>query len=485
MDDARTGLLPFTLTTFPKYQAGWFHREVCSRLDKFLVDVREKRSPRLMLFAPPRHGKSEIVSKRFPAYALGQNPDLSFIATSYGDDLASRVNRDVQRIIDDPLYGKIFPETSLPGANVRSNAKGTFLRNSDIFEIVGHRGSYRSAGVGGGITGMGCDTLVIDDPIKDAEQAMSKTYRDKVWEWFASTAYTRLMPGGGVLIILTRWHEDDLAGRLIHHMNREGGERWEIVSYPAIAEKVETHRNIGEALHPERYGLEDLERIKKTVGSRVWASLYQQRPAPADGTLIKRSWLSRRWRRADEPAIDGTETLLLPPKLDELVIVVDAAFKDTEKSDRVAVGLMGRHKANKFLLDIKWGRMGFPDTLRAITDMRASAKKKFGRAVGATIIEDKANGSAAIEVLKKHFSGVIAVSPGKDSKESRIHAICPELEAGNFWLPLTADWVGDFVEEAVAFPKAAHDDAIDMTAYGIARLSISSEALAFERLSQL
>ena len=199
---ARRHLLPFTLYTYPIYQAGWFHKEICDDLDQFLADVIAKKSPRLIIQAPPRSGKTELVSRRFPPYALGKRPDLSFIATSYAADLSSRNNRDVQRVMEDDTYGELFPETRLWGANVRTVANGSWMRNSDIFEVVGRRGVYRSAGVGGGITGMGADVAIIDDPIKDDVEATSDVYRQRVWDWYTTTLYTRLAPGGGVLIIM-------------------------------------------------------------------------------------------------------------------------------------------------------------------------------------------------------------------------------------------------------------------------------------------
>lgn len=203
---ARQYLADFTLYTYPTYLMGWFHKEVCEALDKFLEDVLAKKSPRLILTAPPRHGKSELVSRRFPAFAFGRCPDLQIIATSYGADLAQRFNRDVQRIIDDDVYRTLFPETTLNGRNVRTDSRNAYIRTSDLFEIVDHKGAYRSCGVGGGITGTGADILIIDDPIKDRAEANSPTVRSNVYDWYTSTAYTRLSPGGGVIVMNTRWH---------------------------------------------------------------------------------------------------------------------------------------------------------------------------------------------------------------------------------------------------------------------------------------
>ena len=283
---ARQYLADFTLYTYPTYLMGWFHKEVCEALDKFLEDVLAKKSPRLILTAPPRHGKSELVSRRFPAFAFGRCPDLQIIATSYGADLAQRFNRDVQRIIDDDTYRTLFPETTLNGRNVRTDSRNAFIRTSDLFEIVNHKGAYRSCGVGGGITGTGADILIIDDPIKDRAEANSPTVRANVYDWYTSTAYTRLSPGGGVIVMNTRWHEADLTGQLLSKMQSEEGDTWQIINYPAIAEHDEPHRKTGEPLHAERYPLEALERIRAAVGERDWAALYQQHPVPDGGGLF-------------------------------------------------------------------------------------------------------------------------------------------------------------------------------------------------------
>ena len=171
---ARSCLAAFVRYTMPGYRMGWVHEEICSELDAFLADVVAGRSPRLMLTMPPRHGKSELASRRFPAYALGRYPDLSVISTSYAADLSSRMNRDVQRVIDSPEYRELFPGTALYGKNIRTVGNGSYLRNSDIFEVVGHAGCYRSAGVGGGITGMGGHIVIVDDPFKDRASADSR-----------------------------------------------------------------------------------------------------------------------------------------------------------------------------------------------------------------------------------------------------------------------------------------------------------------------
>lgn len=225
---ARRSMAEFALYTDPAYHMNWHHRLICNSLDKWV----SKEIRRLMIFTAPRHGKSELVSRKLPAYIFGRHPDTSIISASYSADLASRMNRDVQRIIDSDRYAELFPNSRLYGKNIRSVAGGSFLRNSDIFEIVDHKGVYRSAGVGGGITGMGGEYIIIDDPVKNREEANSATYREKLWDWYTSTLYTRLEKEGCILVTLTRWHEDDLAGRLLNNMKQTGGEQWTVINLP-------------------------------------------------------------------------------------------------------------------------------------------------------------------------------------------------------------------------------------------------------------
>lgn len=443
---ARVHLADFVLYTYPSYQMGWFHKEVCEALDQFLADIKDKKSPRLILTAPPRHGKSELVSRRFPAFAFGQCPDLQIIATSYAADLSQRFNRDVQRIIDDDVYRQVFPDTTLYGKNIRTTSRSAYIRTSDLFEIVNHKGVYRSCGVGGGITGTGADCLIIDDPIKDRACANSPTIRSGIYDWFTSTAYTRLSPGGGVIVMATRWHYDDLTGRLIDKMTTEDGEKWQVINYPAIAEEEEQFRHIGEALHPERYSLKDLARIRESVGERDWAALYQQHPVPDGGGLFKEEWIHY-YRKAD-----------LPSRFDKIVASWDMTFKDGLNSDYVVGQIWGRAGARFYLLDQVRGQMDFVKTKAAFIDLanlwpRATRK----------LVEDKANGPAIISELKDKVAGVIPVTP-KESKEARAYAVSTLWEAGNVYIPdhSEAPWVRrDFEPELLSFPAGKHDDQVD------------------------
>lgn len=437
---ARKGLSYFTLHTKPDYLLGWVHKEICDELDRFLQDVADKKSPRLIITMPPRSGKSELVSRRFPAFALGRNPELQIIATSYSSDLSQRFNRDVQRVIDDEKYFDLFPNTRLSNSRVRTDSRGSYIRTSDLFEIVGHAGAYRSCGVGGGITGQGADILIIDDPIKDRAQAGSKTIRDSIWDWYTSTAYTRLSPGGGVIVMATRWHTDDLIGRLIQRMGE--GDAFRIVNYPAIAEHDELHCKAGEALHPERYPLSTLLQIQKTIGSRDWEALYQQHPVPDGGALFKLEWF-RRWTATS-----------LPPEFDHTLMSWDMTFKDSKNSDYVVGQVWGKKGPNFYLLDQVRGQWDFVKT----KEMVRVLAHKWPRVVR-KLVEDKANGSAVISELKSTVSGFVPITP-TESKEARASSVTPYFEAGNVFIPedSAAPWVPHYVSELLEFPAGSHDD---------------------------
>jgi len=447
---ARRRLIDFTTYTYPNYLVGWFQQEVAAKLDQFLDDVIARRSPRLMLFAPPRSGKSELVSRRFPSYALGKHPDLTMIATSYSGELASRLNRDVQRIIDDEAYGRVFPGTSLGGANVRTVAQGNYLRNSDIFEVVGHRGSYRSAGVQGSVTGMGSEVFLIDDPVKDAIEADSATYRERAWEWYRSVAYTRLAPGGGILLIMTRWHEDDLAGRILQ-AQKDGGEKWEVVRYPAIAEQEEPHRKEGEALHRDRYDEKALERIKLAVGSRVWSALYQQRPAAAEGGIFKR----QHWRHFKVPPHANMAELRAALQLSRVVQAWDTAFKKGQDNDPSSCTTIGVAPSRYYILDSWTHKVEYPELKRAAIDHHAKWQPDL------VLVEDKASGQSLVQELSRE-TRIPLLAVGVDSdKVARANAVTPVHEAGLCYLPEGEPWVSDFVDELASFPTAPHDDRVD------------------------
>ena len=443
---ARRSMVDFALYTDENYKMNWHHRLMCKYLDRWVSrDIK-----RLMVFMPPRHGKSELVSRKLPAFIFGKNPDARIIGTSYSADLATAMNRDVQRIIDSDKYHELFPRTFLNSKNIRSTVTGSALRNADKFEIVAHRGMYRSAGVDGGITGMGGDYIIIDDPVKNRQDANSPTMRKKVFDWYTSTLYTRLEKDGCILLTLTRWHEDDLAGKLLAAMqSNPDADKWEILCLPAVYEEktarpYDVRTEEGQALWPWKYDEKALRTMRATMGGFEWAALYQQKPQPAEGSIIKREWLRFYHAR---------------PIFKETVISWDMAFKDTDGTDYVVGTVWGRAGGDAYLIDLVRRRMGFTDTLAAfrhLTTKYPAAKVK--------LVEDKANGSAVIDALKHQIPGIIPVLPN-GSKQARCYAVSYLFESGNIYIPSPdmKSWVNEYIDELTQFPSAAHDDQVDST----------------------
>jgi predicted phage terminase large subunit-like protein len=266
-DDARRDLIAFTEYTFPGYRPAPPHRAIAEQLERVLAgDV-----DRLMLLVPPRHGKSELASRRFPAFYLGHYPDRQFLSISATADLAADFGRDVRNLIATAEYGVLF-ETVLAAD---SHAKGKWHTSAG--------GLYYSVGIGGSVLGRGAHVMLIDDPFASMEDALSEATRKNVWDWYGGTAYNRLMPGGAIILINHRMHEDDLAGRLLAQQ-AAGGDRWEVVELPAIAAD-------GAALWPDAYPIEALSRIRQNTQPRFWSALYQQHPTPEEGDYFKADWL--------------------------------------------------------------------------------------------------------------------------------------------------------------------------------------------------
>jgi predicted phage terminase large subunit-like protein len=417
-----------------------------------LCAVARGEVKRLMVFMPPRSGKSELISRYTPAWFLGRNPDKRVMLASYGAALAStwgRKARDELETWGRPLFGVQVSGTSKAG---------------DRWDIEGHEGGMVTAGVGGPLTGRGADLLIVDDPIKDAEEAASEVIRAKHVDWWKSTARTRLMPGGAAVLLQTRWNEADLAGQLLADME-QGGDRWEVLSLPALAtgEDDPLGRAEGEPLWPEMFDADTLEATRRALGSYYWSALYMQTPSPDEGMIYLRRW----WQLHDEP-----------PPFHELVVSWDCAFKDTDGSDYVVGQVWGRDLANKHLVCQVRARMEFTETLKAVKALRRWVRERYPEhKQHPTLVEDKANGPAVISSLRRQVPGLIPVEP-EGSKEARARAVAPEVEAGNVWLPrgvIPAPAGYDptptetFIDEAAGFPNAAHDDQVDAMGQALRR----------------
>lgn len=412
---------------------------ICAELEKVLTG----ETKRLMIFMPPRHGKSMSVTSTFPSYFLGRNPDKRVIEVSYGDDLAKEFG--------DANRSKIAEHGMELFGVTLSQAQASKV----AWNLEGHSGGMISVGVGGGITGKGADLLIVDDPIKNREEAESETYRRKLKAEWESSIYTRLHPGAAVIVILTRWHEADLAGTLLE----QNGEEWKVLSLPCVCDSDDDPlgRKIGEALWPER-GFDEqwCEDTKRAVGSYAWSSLYQQHPSPPEGGILKRGWFKFYEK--------------LPDKVSQMVQSWDCTFKEGKTSDYVAGHVWMRSGADFYLVDRVHDQIGIVDTMQAIRTMTYKHAKARGK-----LVEDAANGPAVIEMLKREIPGIIPIKP-EGGKVVRTQAIAPYVESGNVYLPhpKIAPWVHDVIEECAAFPNGKHDDDVDAMSQAITYLSAGS-----------
>ena len=434
-------LIAFTRATFPAYEPAPHHRLIAEKL----MAVERGEIDRLIITTAPRHGKSQLASIHFPAWYLGRNPDRRIIATSYGAGLAYRMSRQARNVVIGP--GWPFPHRLADD-----------LAQVQQWDIAGHRGGYIAAGSGGPITGSGAHLLLIDDPVRNQQDADSAAQRESLWDWYQSTAYTRLEDGGAVILIMTRWHADDLAGRLLA-AQAAGGDRWDVLHLPALAELDDPlGREPGAALWPEKYDAAALARINVAIGSRAFAALYQGRPSNDESALLKREW----WKFYGGPTGHS-----LPDAFDQALQSWDMTFKGGVHNDYVAGQVWGRRGADCYLIDRDKRRLDFPATLAAIRAMTAKHPT-----VATKLVEDTANGPAVIATLEREIGGLVAVRP-EGGKVARVNAIAGLVEAGNVWLPhpSIAPWVQDFIEECASFPTGAHEDEVDAMSQALVRLN--------------
>jgi predicted phage terminase large subunit-like protein len=415
---ARSDLLFYVQNSIPGYLTGQCHVDICAKLQEFFTKCRLGQSPRLAIQLPPRAGKSFICAERFPAWALGNDPLFRFIVTSYGYDLAANFSTH-SRDLYTSEYNKIVFPTSQLSASIAQSAEWETDKGGGVI----------AAGVGGPITGKGCHALVVDDPIKNWEEALSKRVRDSIWNWYTTTAYTRLTPGGGVLIIMTRWHPDDLLGRAV-----ADDPSFEVISFPALDAQ-------GESFHPERWPKEILQKTQKLLGPTKFGCLYQQQPSNVEGQIFKRANFKRHMEN--------------PSRVDKCIISVDAAFKETTTSDKVAIQVVAEKDKSYYVMAKDTRRMGYSDSVAAIERMYL-AFKSFNPTL---IIEDKANGSAIIEALRKKFSRVVPINP-EGGKVARAFSTQPLFEAQRVSF-LDAPWVEELENQLSDFPTVEHDDDVD------------------------
>lgn len=491
---ARVSLIEFIKKFNPNYEAGWVHEDICRRLKKFLNAMERGESPRLMLFMPPRHGKSMIASHNFPAWALGLFPQYEIIAASYGSSLPNKFSRQVRAFLRDNKYKELFPETKLDPTN--ENVEGWSTTKG---------GGYIPAGVGGGITGKGAHIFIVDDPIKDAEEADSETIRQNIWDWWGSTAYTRLAPNAGVLVIQTRWHDDDLAGRMIMQMReelREAGEikdmnlandmdedevdsryeqmlreidQWEIIDYPAISTEDEYLNRDGtvttkpidtnskflrykdEALHPQRFDYTRLMKVKRTLQPRHWSALYQQNPVPDEGMFFTKNMLKFDVR----------------PEFSKFPICMawDLAVGLKQQND-YTVGVVGclDYYDRLVVLEVVRAKMNIHQSAEAILGLY----DKYNRMIVGNPVIGIEQGQLSLS-LGPHLQKVMdderlfptfddTLKPVSD-KIMRAGPLQGRMQQGKVLFVKGENWNEDVEHELLRFPGGVHDDIVDSLAW--------------------
>jgi len=451
--EARESFWAYRQFINPRMKKGWWQREIAYHLQSFYNDLVEGKKPKLVIEAPPQHGKSEQIID-FISWLSGKNPSIKTIYTSFSERLGIRANLRLQRIYDGKTYKSIFPETLINNAEI-AKTSGSFLRNRELLEYVGQEGFFRNTTVGGSITGEGLDLGIVDDPIKGREEAGSITVRNKKWDWFTDDFFTRFSEDAGLLCILTRWHIDDPIGRLKAIMPEV-----KTVSYPAIAVRKEKNRVEGEALFPEHKSLEFILERKSAMATANFESLYQQNPILIGGNIIKGEYF---------------RMYSILPKLLYRNIYADTAQKTKESNDYTVFECWGKGEdGNIYLVDLWRGKWDSVDLERnAILFWNKhnvfDAKnpdfnhQTLGK-LRAFKVEDKVSGTGLIQALsKKSQIPVVAIQRNVD-KYTRICDNLGYIESGYVHLPQNAGFTQAFIAECEEFSaddSHSFDDQVD------------------------
>lgn len=472
----RRKLLPFIQRFRPKYTAGWVHEDICRRIERFVEQVEQGLEPRLLLMMPPRSGKSEISSRHTPGWILGKHPDWEIIAASHTSSLSLSFSRYLRDVMRDPAYSAVFPDAKL-------DPSSQSVENWNLTK----GGGYLAAGVGTGITGRGAHVLLLDDLVKDIEAADSITIRDNTWEWYLSTAYTRLAPGGGVLGLMTWWHADDWAGRIQEAMNAGDGDKFEIIRYPAINEYGDEFillddsiqeippgnpvpagsrltRYMDTAVHPARYTTEAMKRIKRnlTAGGqkRVWDALYQQNPIPDEGNFFGKEMFRFYGSQPDHRDL-------------YIYQAWDFAISEGKESDYTVGMCIGvDHRDNVYVLDVRRFRSG--DSFLIVDTILDFARDYDANALG---FEDGQIWKAIESQFTKRceerrqFPSYEVLKPLTD-KMVRANPLRGRMQLGKVFFDKQARWFTELLKELLHFPAGKHDDQVDALSWAI-RLTLS------------
>lgn len=436
VERATSDFLSFCQYVWPEMIVGAHHRKIAAALDR----VIEGKTKRLMIAMPPRHGKSQMGSYLFPAYLMGKLPKSKLIVGSHTAELAQRFGRMIRNLVDDERYKELFPNTSLSSD---SKAAGRWDTNQG--------GEAFFIGKGGAMTGRGGDIVILDD-ILDEQDAVSQTAMENTWQWFTSGPRQRLQPNGAIVIINTRWKTDDLTGRLLKLQGSLKADQWEVLEFPAILPS-------NDPLWPEYWSLDELEKVKMTIGIQKWNAQWQQQPTNDEGAILKREWWQK-WERED------------PPFVDYVIQSYDTAYSKKETADYSVITTWGvffpsaDSGPNLILLDCTRGRWDFPELKRVAMQHYKQWNPDN------VLIEAKATGTTLQQELRRIGVPVTMYSPGGrragQDKISRAHAVAPILESRMVWAPET-EWAQELIEECAAFPNGDHDDMVDSTTQALLR----------------
>ena len=429
-------LLAFADHVYPGYKVGPHHK----RLAQIFEDIAAGKKKRVIVNIAPRHGKSELISYLAPAWFLGKYPHKKVIMASHTADLAVDFGRRVRNLVADNKYKDVFPQIELQQDSKSASRWGTNFK-----------GEYFAIGVGGALAGRGADLFIIDDPHSEQE---AKQMRPEVflpaWEWFQSGPIQRLMPGGAIIVVMTRWSKLDLTGQIIHHMTQnEDADQWEVVEFPAILPS-------GKALWPDFWPVEELEAKRVGMDPRYWQAQYMQNPTAEAGALIKREWWQI-WEKED------------PPHCDFIIMSLDAAQEANNRADYNALTTWGvfqneeTNATNIILLNSIKKRMEFPE-------LKAMVLEEYKEwEPDSFIVEKKSNGSALYQELRRMGVPVAEFTPGKgQDKIARVNAVSDLFSSGIVWAP-DRRWAKDVIEECNDFPSGSNDDLVDSTTQALLR----------------
>ena len=402
-------------------------------LAEALEAIESGELKRLIVIVPPRHGKSELISLRFPCWYMGKHPEDYIVQSGYAESIALTHSRKARDIFISPAVSKLFPQVryrpETPGQEV-------IVPERQAAHEWGTKqgGSYYAVGIGGGLTGRGFNVGIIDDPVKDAEEADSATYRQRAWDWYTMVFRTRAEPDAAIIVVMTRWHQMDLVGRLLKQAKENpAADQWKVLHFPAIRE--------GKALWPARYPLPALEKLRAS-DDRSFESLYQGNPTVAEGQIIKREW----WQYYKER-----------PQFERIIHSWDTAFKDKTLADYSVCTVWGEALNGYYLLYVWRGKVEFPELKLAAIALNDRDKP------AAVLVEDAASGQSLVQELERNTR--IPVLPVKvdKNKVARANSSTPLIKAGKVFLPENAPWLFDYIEELSAFPNGEYDDQVDST----------------------